>query len=48
MPYVQFDVPPDTAAGIARFYEQVLGCPATCESGTTRVAMGHNQEIIFF
>ena len=28
MPYVQFDVPPGTSAGIARFYTEVLGCPS--------------------
>ena len=47
MPYVQFDVPPDTSAGIARFYAQVLQCPVTHSDGTTKVAMGHNQELIF-
>jgi hypothetical protein len=28
MPYVEFDVPPDTADGIARFYQQAIGAPA--------------------
>lgn len=29
MPYVELDVPPDTARGIAGFYESVLNAPAT-------------------
>lgn len=47
MPYVHFNVPPNTTAGIARFYEQVLGCPAQHHGDTTTVAMGHNQQLIF-
>ncbi|MEE4282300.1 MAG: hypothetical protein V2I41_10175 [Pseudomonadales bacterium] len=47
MPYVQFDVPPGTSAGIAKFYNQVLGCPSQHDNDTTRVAMGHNQSLIF-
>ncbi|XOV83259.1 MAG: VOC family protein [bacterium] len=47
MPYIQFDVPPDTSAGIAKFYAQVLGCPSQHENDITRVAMGHNQSLIF-
>ncbi len=47
MPYVQFDVPPGTSAGIAKFYTQVLGCPSQHDNDTTRVAMGHNQSLIF-
>jgi catechol-2,3-dioxygenase len=47
MPYVDMQVPPDTAPGIARFYQQVLGCNATSDEGVTRVAMGYNQELIF-
>jgi len=47
MPYVQFDVPPGVAAGICRFYNQVLGAPASENAGTTTVAMGHNQQLRF-
>jgi len=47
MPYVQLDIPPNTASGIARFYRQVLACPVIEESGCTRVSMGHNQELVF-
>lgn len=47
MPYVQLDVPVGTTAGIARFYSQVLDCPTVHAGGTTKVAMGHNQELIF-
>ena len=45
MPYVQFDVPPNTAPGIARFYQDVLGCPATVAGNTATIALGHNQEL---
>lgn len=51
MPYVELPVPPDSAAGIARFYEQILlapvrrdtvgGRPAVC------VRVGVNQELIY-
>ena len=47
MPYVQFDVPPGTAKGIANFYTSVMGCPATIDSDSARIAMGHNQELIY-
>lgn len=47
MPYVEFDVPPETTPGLARFYTQVLGCPAEHNDQVTRVAMGHNQTLVF-
>ncbi len=47
MPYVELNVPPGTTAGIKRFYEQVLGCAVTLEGDSARVAMGHNQALIF-
>ncbi len=47
MPYVDMQVPPDTTPGIARFYNQVLGCAATAADGVCRVKMGYNQELIF-
>lgn len=47
MPYVNLDVPPDTKAGIARFYEQVLDCTASLDGDSVKVAMGTNQTLIF-
>ncbi len=50
MPYIEQLVKPGTAAGIARFYEQVLRMPATVEtngSTATHVKVGRNQELIF-
>jgi hypothetical protein len=51
IPYVEFLVGPGRAAGIARFYDQVLGAPSTIESnaqGTLgRVQIGRNQSLIF-
>lgn len=51
IPYVEFDVAPETAKGIARFYRQVLEAPATTtrEGGldVTRIAIGSTQEFIF-
>lgn len=44
MPYVEFDVPTGTAAGIQRFYAQIMRAPAelieTNSGVATRVAMG--------
>ncbi len=47
MPYIDMWVPPDTTPGIARFYRQALGCPASAEGGRAHVKMGYNQEMIF-
>ena len=47
MPYVDMQVPPDAAAGIARFYRDVLGCPASADAGVATVRMGYNQEMRF-
>lgn len=51
LPYVEFLVPPGRAAGIARFYDQVLGAPSTTESsepGTvSRIKIGRNQSLVF-
>ena len=47
IPYLQLDVKPNTSAGIARFYTQVLDCPARAEGGVATVAMGHNQQLRF-
>jgi hypothetical protein len=45
--YVDFDVPPDTAEGIARFYTQVMKAPAKCAKGRTTVPVGKNQKLHF-
>ena len=47
IPYIDMQVPPDTTAGIARFYEQVMGCSVVYEQSKVRVQMGYNQELIF-
>ena len=47
MPYVQFDVPAGTSAGISRFYTQVLGCPSRVEGDCAIVDMGTNQTLRF-
>lgn len=51
IPYVEFLVAPGRAAGIARFYDQVMGAPSTTESsepGTLgRVKIGRNQSLVF-
>jgi len=49
--YVQFDVPPQTADGIARFYTEVMGTHATVlddENGRcARTRVGVGQELLF-
>ena len=47
MPYVDMSVKPGTSEGIARFYRQVLQCPADAADGIARVRMGYNQELRF-
>jgi hypothetical protein len=52
MPYVEFLVPPKTAAGIARFYGEVIGALSRCEAtrGDTQVAVvqvGRGQQLLF-
>jgi hypothetical protein len=47
MPYVEFPVRPGTAAGIARFYERVMGCPAEVSGGATSVETGRWQTLRF-
>jgi len=37
--YVAFDVPPGSAAGIARFYQQIMNAHAQLETGATAVAV---------
>jgi len=45
--YVDFDVPPDTAAGIARFYREVMKTPARVERNRATVSIGRNQYLHF-
>jgi catechol 2,3-dioxygenase-like lactoylglutathione lyase family enzyme len=51
IPYVEFTVPTGRAAGIARFYDQVLGAPSILESGNEgavgRVRIGRSQWLLF-
>lgn len=51
IPYVEFLVKPDTAAGIARFYNEVLQTPAcVVKNGKQRVAQvmaGNTQKLLF-
>ena len=47
MPYVELKTPPGSSKGIARFYSSVIGCATLIESDSVRVAMGHNQELIY-
>jgi hypothetical protein len=45
--YVDFDVPPGTADGIARFYTQVMKCPASAANGRATVPVSRNQKLFF-
>lgn len=45
--YIDFDVPSDCAAGIARFYEEVLSAPAHHERSRAYVEVGRNQRLVF-
>lgn len=51
MAYVQLDVPPGTASGIARFYRQIMQAPATVEKvermPAARVPVGYRQALIY-
>lgn len=47
LPYVQFDVPPNTSQGIANFYAQALGCPTQTQDNKAIISMGHNQQLIY-
>lgn len=47
MPYVALDVPEGTADGIARFYNQILGTPASTSNGEARASVGDGQELVF-
>jgi len=45
--YIDFGVPPGTAEGIARFYNQVMKAPARAGNGRAVVAVGRNQKLFF-
>jgi hypothetical protein len=45
--YVDFDVPPGTAEGIARFYNEVMEAPAEASKGRAVVRIGKNQKLMF-
>lgn len=49
MPYVEFDVPPGAATGIARFYEQALGVTSMMapDKASAMIPAGRNQTLIF-
>jgi hypothetical protein len=47
MPYVELDVPPGTADGIARFYMEVMGAPARLDDGAARVDVGPDQVLSY-
>jgi hypothetical protein len=50
MPYVEFDVPPGSARGIAAFYQSVMQTPAEVVNGdgaAARVAVGKGQHFLF-
>jgi hypothetical protein len=45
--YVDFDVPPGTTEGIARFYREVMKAPARVEKNRATVSIGKNQYLHF-
>jgi hypothetical protein len=45
--YVDFDVPPGTAEGIARFYTDVMKNPSRAAGGRATVPVGKNQKLMF-
>lgn len=45
--YVDFDVPPGTAEGIARFYNQIMKAPAKAAKGRCTVSVGKHQKLYF-
>jgi catechol 2,3-dioxygenase-like lactoylglutathione lyase family enzyme len=50
IPYVEFDVPPGTVDGIARFYREILAAPAWVEGGgggVARALVARNQHLVF-
>ena len=49
MPYVELDVPPGAAAGIARFYREIIGAPAhhAAEERAAHVPVGPDQTLVY-
>lgn len=47
IPYVEFTVPSGTAPGIARFYEQIMGCRCKTGKTLTDVMIGQEQFLRF-
>jgi len=47
MAYVELDVAPGTAPGIARFYAEALKAPVSAEEGVAVVAVGARQSLVF-
>lgn len=47
IPYVEFDVPAGALPGIARFYREILGAPASLEGGTARALVANGQYLVF-
>jgi hypothetical protein len=51
VPYVELTVPVGSAAGIARFYDRVLGAPSSVNAGAdgtaASVEVGTNQKLVF-
>src|ERR1700704_653165 len=45
--YVDFDVPPGTTDGIARFYNEVMGAPAQASGGRAVVRIGRHQKLMY-
>jgi hypothetical protein len=45
--YVEFDVPQGSADGIARFYAEIMGAPATVKDRRARVPVGRGQALVF-
>ncbi len=45
--YVDFDVPPGTAEGIARFYSEVIKAPSYVEGNRATVKVGAHQRLMF-
>jgi hypothetical protein len=51
MPYIEFEVAPGTAKGIARFYDEIMGAPSRVEQNgsgpAAHVQVAFDQELIF-
>ena len=51
MPYVQLDVPPGAAGGIAGFYDEIMGAVTSVDKAdgapAARVSVGYRQELVF-